>query len=71
MHLGFTEILIILAVVLLLFGARRIPELARSLGKASSEFKKGKEESTSENGENNNNSALKTEGNNPNSSHDA
>jgi len=31
-------------VILLIFGAKRIPELARSLGKASYEFKKAKEE---------------------------
>jgi len=31
-------------VVLLLFGARKLPELSRSLGKSLSEFKKGKEE---------------------------
>jgi sec-independent protein translocase protein TatA len=35
------EITIILAIVLLLFGASRIPELARSLGKGVDEFKKG------------------------------
>lgn len=41
--IGFTEILVILLVVLLLFGAARIPELAKSLGRASYEFKKAKE----------------------------
>ena len=43
MGLGFNEILVILLVVLLLFGASRIPELAKSLGRASYEFKKAKE----------------------------
>lgn len=38
---GPTEWLIILGIVLLLFGSRKLPELARSLGKASKEFKKG------------------------------
>ena len=38
-NMSIGEILIILLVVLLLFGAKRIPELARSLGKASREFK--------------------------------
>ncbi|HDQ26801.1 MAG TPA: twin-arginine translocase TatA/TatE family subunit [bacterium] len=44
MSLGFGEILLILAVVLLLFGAKKLPELARSMGKAMSEFKKGVKE---------------------------
>ena len=43
MSLGFTEIVLIVLVVLLLFGAKRIPELARSIGKASAEFKKAKD----------------------------
>ena len=43
MSIGFPEIIVILLVVLLLFGAKRIPELARALGKASYEFKKAKE----------------------------
>ena len=44
MSLSIYEILIILAVVLILFGAKKIPELARSIGRASYEFKKAKEE---------------------------
>ena len=40
-RIGFTEIIVILVVILLLFGAKRIPELARSLGKGLQEFKKG------------------------------
>ncbi|HEY7282811.1 MAG TPA: twin-arginine translocase TatA/TatE family subunit [Actinomycetota bacterium] len=47
--LGAPEILIILAVFLLLFGAKKLPELARSLGKSSTEFKKGLKEGSSEN----------------------
>ena len=43
MSIGGYEILVILLVVLLLFGPKRIPELARALGKASHEFKKAKE----------------------------
>lgn len=38
---GSTELIIILFVVLLLFGAPRLPKLARSLGQASKEFKDG------------------------------
>lgn len=41
---GPFEILIILFVILLLFGAKRLPDLARSLGRSLSEFKKGREE---------------------------
>ena len=43
MSIGIQEITLILIVVLLLFGANRIPELARAFGKASYEFKKAKE----------------------------
>jgi sec-independent protein translocase protein TatA len=46
--LGLGEILIILAVVLLLFGAKRLPEIARSLGRSSNEFKKGLKDGTTE-----------------------
>lgn len=41
MNLGAPELLIVLAVVLLLFGSTRLPNLARSLGQASKEFKAG------------------------------
>ncbi|MFL6206920.1 MAG: twin-arginine translocase TatA/TatE family subunit [Acidimicrobiales bacterium] len=41
MNLGGPELLIVLAVVLLMFGSRKVPELARSLGKAQREFKEG------------------------------
>lgn len=44
MNIGWPEILLILAVILLLFGAKKIPDLARSLGKSLREFKKGREE---------------------------
>ena len=39
--LGYQELLIILVIVLTLFGANRLPELARSLGSSVKEFKKG------------------------------
>jgi len=38
------ELILIVAVVLLLFGATRIPQLARSVGQATSEFSRGREE---------------------------
>ena len=44
MGLSLTEILVIAAVILLLFGAKKIPEVARSLGRASYEFKKAKQD---------------------------
>jgi sec-independent protein translocase protein TatA len=44
--MGYENILLILIVVgVLLFGAKKLPELARSLGKAQSEFEKGRLES--------------------------
>lgn len=39
--LGFPELIVILLIAVLLFGARRLPEIARSMGKAMNEFKKG------------------------------
>jgi sec-independent protein translocase protein TatA len=39
--LGAPELIIILLVVLLLFGSTKLPKLAKSLGEASKEFKKG------------------------------
>jgi sec-independent protein translocase protein TatA len=47
-NVGFGELLIVLAIVLLLFGAKRLPDLARSLGKSMGEFKKGKTEGEKE-----------------------
>ena len=42
--MGAQELLLILVIVLLLFGAKRIPDIARGLGKSLSEFKKGMRE---------------------------
>lgn len=41
---GGPEMLVILLVLVLLFGANKIPKLARSTGQAMGEFKKGREE---------------------------
>lgn len=38
--IGFTEILLILLVIVLLFGGRKIPELMKGLGQGMKEFKK-------------------------------
>ena len=46
--LGYGEILVILLILLLVFGAKRIPELARSLGRATREFKDAKDGMISE-----------------------
>ena len=45
---GVPEILLIVFVIILLFGAKKLPELARSLGKSLNEFKRGQTESTPE-----------------------
>ncbi|HTC23200.1 MAG TPA: twin-arginine translocase TatA/TatE family subunit [Gemmatimonadales bacterium] len=39
-NLGFSEIMLILVVVLLLFGAKRLPEVGASIGKGIREFKR-------------------------------
>ena len=47
-NLGIGELLIIMVVILLLFGAKRIPEIAGSMGKGIREFKKNVNEATRE-----------------------
>src|SRR5213079_459219 len=46
--LGGWEVILILAVVLILFGAKKLPELAKGLGQGIREFKKASNEITSE-----------------------
>ena len=46
--IGAPELIIILVIVLLLFGAKKLPEMARSLGKSQREFKKGMREGVEE-----------------------
>ena len=46
--LGLPEILLILVIALLIFGAAKLPEIGRALGKALSEFKKGTQEFSDE-----------------------
>ena len=40
-HIGFGELVVLLVIVLLLFGAKRLPELAGSVGKSIKAFKEG------------------------------
>ena len=47
-RLGAPELIIILVVVILLFGARKLPDLARSIGSSAKEFRKGIEEGMGE-----------------------
>ncbi|BDS05625.1 Sec-independent protein translocase protein TatA [Oceaniferula spumae] len=42
--LGYPEMVVIFLIILLLFGAKKLPQLARGLGKSMGEFKKAKEE---------------------------
>jgi sec-independent protein translocase protein TatA len=44
MHFGMTELLIIFAIIIILFGAKRIPDLAKGLGQSIKSFKKGIED---------------------------
>jgi sec-independent protein translocase protein TatA len=49
--LGFQEILLLLLIALLLFGASRLPEIGRALGKTIKEFKKAVKEEEDDNTE--------------------
>ena len=40
-NLGFPELLVIFLIVLLLFGAKRLPDIAKGVGRSIQEFKKG------------------------------
>lgn len=42
-NIGVSELLVLFFIVLLFFGAKRIPEVAKALGKASREFKKARD----------------------------
>ena len=47
-RLGAPEIILIVVVLVLLFGARKLPELARSIGQSAREFRKGVEEGSAD-----------------------
>lgn len=46
MDLGPAELIIILVIVMLLFGAKRLPDLAHGIGRASREFRRGLHDTT-------------------------
>lgn len=46
-NIGMSELLVVLLIVLLIFGASRLPEIAKSMGKAIQEFKKAMKEDKS------------------------
>ena len=46
MNFGAPELIIVLLIILLIFGGSKLPKLAKSLGEAQKEFKKGQEEPT-------------------------
>ena len=46
--LGMRELIVIFLIVLLLFGASRLPEIARSMGKSLKEFKKATKDAKNE-----------------------
>lgn len=50
-NFGLSEVLVIVVVLILLFGAKRLPDLARSIGKSLNEFKKGRDEGAAPNAE--------------------
>lgn len=51
MDIGWPELILILAVCLLIFGAGRLPEVAKQMGKAIQEFKKALKDNSGHNGE--------------------
>lgn len=46
--IGMPELLVIMVILLVLFGAKRLPEMGRAFGKTISEFKKGMKEVSKE-----------------------
>lgn len=50
-NIGVMELLIILVIVILVFGASRLPQLARSIGQSMKEFKQAKDEDKNKDGQ--------------------
>lgn len=48
MKVGILQLLIVILLIVLIFGAKKIPEIARALGRSSGEFKKGLKEGNAE-----------------------
>ncbi|MCX5657258.1 MAG: twin-arginine translocase TatA/TatE family subunit [Candidatus Omnitrophica bacterium] len=48
--IGMPELVVILVILLVLFGASRLPQIARAMGKSIGEFKKGVKEGQDESG---------------------
>ena len=48
MKVGIWQLLIVILLIVLIFGAKKIPEIARALGRSSGEFKKGLKEGNAE-----------------------
>ena len=48
MDIGPAELLIVLAIVLLLFGSKKLPEMARGMGQAAKEFRNGLRDDSSD-----------------------
>ncbi|MEN8233478.1 MAG: twin-arginine translocase TatA/TatE family subunit [Actinomycetota bacterium] len=57
-NIGGPELLIVLVVILLLFGAKKLPGLARSVGASAREFKKGVDEGSDEAADDNENTSV-------------
>lgn len=49
-NIGITELIVILVIVLLLFGAKRLPEVAKSIGSSVNAFKKGLKDGSDDDG---------------------
>ena len=50
-NIGLGELVVILLILLMIFGAKRLPEIGRSLGKTVNEFKKGMRDGSSDDSE--------------------
>lgn len=60
-NIGPGELILILLILLILFGAKRLPEIGRALGKSLAEFKKGMQEAKEEMKDSSHNADVKKE----------